>query len=95
MADSGSPAATYNRVPQESPAASRHSEAVHPSFFDDDEVHELTFADSFALGALRGFRVLQAASCWIDTGRKTCDLVLHTWFFGVWPGDQGTSNALG
>lgn len=60
--DVGSPAGAYQQVPP-TPSPSRRSQAVQPSFDGrDDSVNELTLADSFVLGVLRGFRVLQAAS---------------------------------
>ena len=66
--DSGSPA--YQRVPRDSPP-SRRSAGVQPSFFAEDktEINELTFADSFVLGVLRGFRLLQAAGLTPDERR--------------------------
>ena len=43
-------------------AASRHSVGVQPSVAaGDDLLSELSFADSFVLGVLRGYRLLQAA----------------------------------
>ena len=64
----GSP--VYQRVPRDSPH-SRRSVGVQPSFFAEDkmEVNELTFADSFFLGVLRGFGILQAAGLTPDERR--------------------------
>ena len=63
-AESGSPSGAYHRVPHE-PASSpsRRSAGVQPSFTagEPEELSELSFADSFVLGVLRGFRLLQAA----------------------------------
>ena len=68
VGDSGSP--VYQRVPRDSPP-SRRSAGVQPSFFAEDktEINELTFAGSFVLGVLRGFRILQAAGLTPDERR--------------------------
>ena len=49
----------------------RPSAGVQPSFFSGDktEINELTFADSFVLGLLRGFWILQAAGLTPDERR--------------------------
>ena len=56
-ADSGSPHGNYARVATSS-SPSRHSAGVQ---WDLPGVSELSLADSFVLGVLRGFRLLQAS----------------------------------
>ena len=56
-ADSGSPHGNYARVASSS-SPSRHSAGVQ---WDLPGVTELSLADSFVLGVLRGFRLLQAS----------------------------------
>ncbi|CAK9094309.1 unnamed protein product [Durusdinium trenchii] len=61
-AESGSPQhGGYHRVPQDI-SPSRRSAGVQPSQSGlADDLSDLSFADSFVLGVLRGFRLLQSA----------------------------------
>ena len=61
-AESGSPQhGGYHRVPQDA-SPSRRSAGVQPSQSGlTDDLSDLSFADSFVLGVLRGFRLLQSA----------------------------------
>ncbi|CAK9105955.1 unnamed protein product [Durusdinium trenchii] len=69
-AESGSPhGGGYQRVPQGTMSSpSRRSAGVQPSLAGE-ELNELSFADSFVLGVLRGFRLLQAAGLSADERR--------------------------
>ena len=69
-AESGSPhGGGYQRVLQGTMSSpSRRSAGVQPSLAGD-ELNELSFADSFVLGVLRGFRLLQAAGLSADERR--------------------------
>ena len=64
QAESGSPQGQYQRVDDfirsQSATPERRSQAVQPSQ-SPEEVSELSLSDSFVLGVLRGFRLLQAA----------------------------------
>ena len=64
QAECGSPQGQYQRVDDfirsQSATPERRSQAVQPSQ-SAEEVSELSLSDSFVLGVLRGFRLLQAA----------------------------------
>lgn len=66
QAESGSPGGAYQRVPDATP--SRRSQAVQPSQ-TADPINEMSFADSFVLGVLRGYRLLQSAGLSADERR--------------------------